>query len=92
MEDSLRCAATKLADIRHDATSWRRQVLDEMWALKADFSDEIDEWRSTVPDFVNMAYKDSGFCVPVFIQLLRKFNFPDAEQLNNDLSGSFHFG
>ena len=79
----------KLAETGPDITRWRRLVLDEVAEMKEDMRDEIDEWYSSLPDFVRRAYKESQLCVPLFIALLRKFGYPDADQLEIHLSKGF---
>jgi len=89
MEDSLKFAVGKLAEFRDKTIGWRSRMNDEIETIKNDMFSEIASWHSSVPVFVQMAYQDSGFCVPVFIELLRLTNYPDAEQLFIDLSGGF---
>ena len=89
MEASADYAARKLESLRHETIAWRKQMLDELDHLKSDMEHELADWRNSVPDFVNSAYKDSGFHVPLFIHLLKKLGYPDAAQLEKDLSGGF---
>ena len=49
-------AARGLADLGFDILRWREQMLDEIRFLKDEMSDEIQAWRSSLPDFVNKAY------------------------------------
>ena len=89
METSLHFAAEKLAAFQSQTNSWRRQMLDEIKQVKLEMSEEIEEWHSSAPEFVKQAYMETEFCVPLFIFLVRALDFPDAEQLNIDLSGGF---
>ena len=89
MEASADYAVRKLEALRHETIAWRKQMLDELDILKSNMEHELAAWRNSVPDFVNSAYKDSGFHVPLFIHLLKKLGYPDAAQLEKDLSGGF---
>ena len=89
MEDSLKFAVDKLDEFRSETITWRSNMNDEIEAIKGNMLHEIENWHRSVPKFVQMAYRDSGFCVPVFIKLLRLTRYPDAEQLFIDLSEGF---
>ena len=88
-EASALFAIQKLATLRADVVSWRAQILEEIKLMKDDMVDEIAAWEASLPDFVKLAYKESGLCVPLFIKLLRMCDYPDADQLEKDLSGGF---
>ena len=89
-EPTMDFAIDKLGQINKDITEWRDSILKELDQLQEDMADEFNAWWTTLDGEVSRAYGQGAINAPLFAHLLRRFNYPDAEALFDDLTNGFN--
>ena len=88
-EPSAAFALMLLVRMRSRASALRRALVQEVALLKDDLSELILAWAGSLSPDVAEAYKKIFLCVPLFIYLLKLIGYPDADQLDSDLTHAF---
>ena len=89
LEPSAAFALMLLTRMRSHAAVWRLALVREQVVLKEDMTDVIQAWAASLSASVTEAYNDYFQCVPLFTCLLKKIRYPDAVQLDIDLTHAF---
>ncbi|CAE7894876.1 unnamed protein product [Symbiodinium necroappetens] len=79
---------------RHDLARIRREVVQEVKDMLGDVAEQTAEWMSQRSAAVKATYstpdKPAVTQIPVLLELLRRLNYPDLENLTDDLTQGFN--
>ena len=89
MDASLQFAAQGLKAWGSDISKIRKAVVAEIWELKEEMAEQIDDWKSNLAPEVEQVFDQRMLCVPLYEALLNKFGYPDAGDLAQDCTNVF---
>ena len=101
-EDAVRFVLTLQGELGPDVVRWRTELINEIRELASTLTVETTGWFRGLPDHLKLTYSEANGTgvtqIPLFSALLDTINYPQRDQLVEDLSlgfelvGSLHRG
>ena len=89
IDSTLKFALDILSKFKDDIVYVREAVTADIELLREELESEFKDWLDTLPEAVRPAFQADPINAPLFVNLLKRINYPDADQLFKDLSTGF---